>query len=1322
MRSVALLIAVILLSPIPVLSVDGKDRTERASPPRAVSFTDVGATAFDQTSAPTFISTVDWNNDGYQDLLFNGNRLFRNNGPPFWNFTLQTSVFGSSTSGSRNGIWADWDGDGDQDLYQGCSQGNADRFWENQGSPDFKLVDVSTGVFGSWRNLHPNTGNSWGDFDRDGDLDLYVGNGEDWNDGNPIYFPDYFLRNENGQTFTDISSTAGMRTGENFYSRGVTWGDYNNDHWQDAYVSHYRIRENHLFENQMDGTFDEVGQERNCSGTYANDWYYDSTAGGVYGQYWWGPNWGHTIGSAWADLNRDGNLDLWTSDFVHKYVGYIGTYYDIRGYICDDGNLYINDGAPYYNFQDFRNTSGIPRWPVGGQGTYRGDQTFSGVAIGDYDNDGWEDIYIPQVYGDLPYTTPHLYRNKGYVLDGSVPDGTTFEDVTDSLGIVGANTYACLWLDYDNDGDLDLVTGGADTWDGSNWQNYRVRLYQNQGTGNNRFIKVQLNGTGSNPNAIGARVTMGSEQINNSRQILLREVRAGTGHAHQESNILHFGLGSNLYPELMDLYSLQVAWPDGNVEWVRVRESNTILYINQPSQDLYPKVNSVTVIPREPREDESVTITVDASPNNSPIHYYLWDFDSNNHYDALTSSNSISFIPRQGGLKQVRCRVSASDDPANFSYRTEIYPIEIDVENVRPKILLDPSIMIDMDEILFLPDEWIDDTYSDLKNLTWSVSWGDDGLTEGLGDFSPNHTYKVPGEFELVVTVRDEEFMVKGQTLVEVNNVFPWGWVEPWDGNDTVHFEDDLIYFTPTVLDSPSDTGQKRIRWDFGDGTVQDSWSDLSDGAHRYSKVGNYTVKALVRDQYGGEGILYGWVNITNKAPSLVWVDDDPGTLNVYEDSALDLDDLVEGLDTTSDQPLLEYNWDFGNGNESGWRSTPDAGNIYQFSGVYGLTCTVRDDDGDTASLSLNVEVQNVAPQIEEVSSLYDVFEDETVELAVRGKDTPSDRDRLTYELRFPDDHKITSDNGTFRFSLPHKGQYELVVAVIDDDLESDVETVFLNVLNRLPKGEIFTENSSYDEDEEIIFKAVDLWDTSHDIQFLVVTWDFDDDSGPVTAKEAVHTYTRKGRYTVKMSIDDGNDRVVKEKDIVIDNPVPTAVMDVSNLSVDIGFVITFSAAGSSDNPSDVGSLLYLWDFDDGEDAEGMMVTHAFTKAGSYTVVLEVMDDDGAVSYADIVIEVKGAGDIAKPDGSGGSYVLLPVILVIIAVLLIGALIIAGMVLLKRKQVPPAGPPPQMQYFPSSQLPQGYQRSKPPSLSPPAGAITSGPPPPPLPPSPPRSP
>ncbi|MGA1847863.1 MAG: PKD domain-containing protein [Thermoplasmatota archaeon] len=1250
------------------------------APGREVTFVDVGASVFDQTSAPTFITVGDWNNDGYQDLLFNGYRLFKNSGPPDFSFTLQSSVFTSSTTASRNGAWADWDGDGDLDLYQGCSQGNPDRFWENQGGPDYQMKDISTDVFNFWQNLGPNTGNAWCDFDRDGDLDIYVGNGEDWNDGNPIYFEDYFLRNENGVRFTDISSAVGIRTGENFYSRGATWGDFDNDRWPDAYVSHYRIRENHLFVNRQDGTLREEGILRNCSGTYDPTWYYDPTAGNVYGQYWWGPIWGHTIGSAWADFNRDGNLDVWTSDFVHKYVGYIGNYYDIRGYVCDDGNLYINDGAPYYKFTDHRNSSGIPIWPVGGSGVYRGDQTFSGVTVGDYDNDGWEDMYIPQVYGDLPYTTPHLFHNRGPVWDGSVPNGTRFEDVTSSLGIKGANTYACMFVDHDNDGDLDLITGGGETWDGSNWQDYRVRLYENRMTGSNTWLKVKLNGEGLNRDGVGSRVVVRLHTVQGDEQMFTREVRAGTGHAHQDPSVLHFGLGDLPLTDSFSHATLTVYWPDGNVQEMSLSGFDELLEIDRP-EGYFPYIDQVTVNPASIEEDSVVTVTVDAGTRSGSPLTYRWDMDSDNRWDIEGSLNTMVLPVYQGGMRHIRCLVI---DGSGLG--VEAYPIEVDVRNLEPEVLTESGIMIEMDSILTLPEDWVKDTPSDMVNLTWKVDWGDGIATNGAGRFLTQHSYSGPGSYTLKITAEDEEFQVTDRTQIEVVNVVPWGFVEPVGGNDTLRYEDEVLELFPVVFDTPSDDGEMSVRWDFGDGEYQDLWMDLGAINHRYRKMGIFSVKAYVMDQYEGLGVLTGSVNITNRPPSLKVESGHPLVLRGNEDEYLDLGDIFEGEDSSSDMDLLRYRWDFGDGNSTEWTASPDTGHVYEREGTYKAVLRVMDDDMEVAEADLTIEISNVDPEIVSITELYDVFEDDVVSLTVEGRDTPSDRDGLVYMIDLDDGRTLTGAQ-TFEFTYPVSGYYAIGVRVIDDDGGIAEETVYLNVMNRPPTGKIAASSATVDEDDPITFQAVDLSDSMADLPKLTVRWDLDDGSDPVHGLSVNHTYTRKGRYTVKMTIDDGDDRTVREMDMIVNNPVPVAVLEALSSEAKTGVEMTFVAVNSSDNPSDVETLLYLWDFDDGEDGEGSTVSHAFAKAGTYTVRLEVMDDDGASSIDEIVVVVRESsiGPVGPQDDKGVSTTTLIIIVVVFAIIIVLLLLLAAVIVMKRKgEEPqirqmgpfPSGPPP----------------------------------------------
>lgn len=1252
MRGATVLFLLICFLPMSLI-ISGHTTPLDEAPKRSVEFVDIAPDIFDDLGRVNFISAGDWNGDGYVDLLFNGNRLFKNTGPPEWDYQLQGSVFGSSVTGAVNGVWADWDGDGDLDLYQGCRSGTADRFWENQGYPDHNLTDRSVDVFGNYENLGPNTGSAWADFDGDGDLDIYVGSGEDWNDGDPIYYKDFLLRNDDGEGFTDITSTV-LGSGENLYTRGATFGDFNNDHLQDIYVSHYRIRENHLFENDGMGGMNEVADEKNCSGTHDETWYYDSTAGSVYGKYWWGPTYGHTIGSSWADFNRDGNLDLWTSDFVHKYVGYIGDWYDIRGYVCDDANLYISDGAPHYTFTDYRNTSGIPRWPIGGQGTYRGDQTFSGITIGDFDNDGWEDMYIPQVYGDLPYTTPHLYHNRGIVADGSVPNGTRFEDVTDALGIDGANTYACLFLDHDNDGDLDLLTGGADTWDGSNWQNYRVRLYQNQGTDDNHYLRFQLNGTGMNPQAIGARVVLRIED----ELLMIKEVRAGTGHAHQGSNILHFGLG-NRDLSIRSIIA-EVHWPDGLIHPISVSGTDRTIYVDR-WEGAGPESLSWSYDPQPPRleEDEEITITVEFSSSDSFITKYLWDIDMDGSFDLSTDENKLKLVYHEDGLKHIRCRA------VEFNLLgKEIYPMVIEVPNNPPVIDID-DIVVDMDETLQLDSDIMGDTPSDLKNISWKVDWGDGELQKGSGSLSVMHEYSEPGILDLTIEADDGTDLTTKTVKVDVRNVAPWGWLEIKGDNSSVQFEDHRIRFFPHVFDTPSDESDFQLYWDFGDGTVVGPTS-VSDIVHGYADNGIYTVNLEVRDDHGGRGELTRNITIMNLKPTLVLSDPMYSTMVVEEDTILEFDDILIPVDSRSDEDDLEFKWEFGDASRTEWISTPDVDHTYDRSGSYQATCFVRDDDGDIGNHSVTVIVENPVPVMGAVSQFAEVWEDQEFQISFNAEDNPSDEESLNFFVDLGDGRLFQAASGV-QVSYPISGDYEITVTVVDDDGATDTYSSWITVKNRPPDGKISASAISVNEDEQISFKVSSIEDSYADIGNITASWNMKDGSSEINGLNATHVFTDSGRYEVELFLFDGDDGTRITITVTVNNPLPVAVFSMKAIEHIAGETLHFDASNSSDNPSDIPYLSFYWDFGDGNTATGMWVDHIYKMEGTYTVQLEVVDDDGSSSYSQIDIEIgKGETDNSVTGDNGLGTSMMLVIVVLIVVITIGIAILVPVVLWKR--------------------------------------------------------
>ncbi|MCJ2670052.1 MAG: CRTAC1 family protein [Candidatus Thermoplasmatota archaeon] len=494
----------------------------------------------------SFMSWGDYDNDGYQDLLINGRRLFRNSGPPAWNFTDVTSQSGL-TGGVGNGVWGDYDNDGWLDLYSGAGQNSWDILWRNNGNGTFTNVTVAAG---NVYDNDPTSAAGWGDYDGDGFLDLYVANGEDWNGGNPIYYPDILYHNNGNGTFTDVTVSAGIDDyTDPAYGRGVAWADFDDDGDLDAYISNYRLVPNYLWLNNGNGTFTEAAFDRGVAGV--EHWY----AGD-------GPYYGHTIGSSWADVNNDGYLDLFTANLAHKD----NVWPWIRGYICDDSRLYLNSGPPAWNFTDIRNASGIPIIPPGTtHGLYYKDELFSNAAFADYDNDGDMDLWIVQVYDPVQHAHSFLYSNS-YADNGTV----WFTNVTGIADVMVWNTYAGAWADYDNDGDLDLVSGGKNI--STEGETHELRFFQNNGNSNS-WLKVQPLGC-PNRYAIGGKV-----YVTHGSTTQLRQVEAGMGsHSQMNSLPLEFGFGS-----YYGTVNVTVVWPSGESRTLVDVSLNRTVYVAEPS-------------------------------------------------------------------------------------------------------------------------------------------------------------------------------------------------------------------------------------------------------------------------------------------------------------------------------------------------------------------------------------------------------------------------------------------------------------------------------------------------------------------------------------------------------------------------------------------------------------------------------------------------------------------------------------------------------------------------------------------------------------------
>lgn len=410
------------------------------------------------------------------------NYLYRNNGGT--NFTYVTKLWGSS-------VWCDYNNDGYLDMYAWASNGHLYR--SNGGTGSFTVFDAdstmpalpkdATGVYDNQSQAA-----CWGDFNGDGYVDLYVSGYENWDAD--VSFPDAILMNHAGASFALTTSSTNR-------ARGITACDFDEDSDLDVYVSNYRLQPNILWLN--DGT-----------GAFTND---VAEAYGVAGDGVAYNDRGHTIGSAWGDFDNDGHIDLFVGNFSHPDA-------------AQDRPKFMRNRGPAENYHfELKRTLDGADWQ----------ESYAEPALADYDNDGDLDLFFTTVYAG---NSSRLWRNDG---------NWQFTDVTAAEGLASvSNSYASAWADFDNDGDLDLVTGG--------------QIFVNQGNANH-WLRVRLEGNAItvNRSAIGAqvRIDLGGGKI------LTRQVEGATGKGNQNELTLHFGLGSRTAP-----VDLEIVWPDGATQTV----------------------------------------------------------------------------------------------------------------------------------------------------------------------------------------------------------------------------------------------------------------------------------------------------------------------------------------------------------------------------------------------------------------------------------------------------------------------------------------------------------------------------------------------------------------------------------------------------------------------------------------------------------------------------------------------------------------------------------------------------------------------------------
>jgi PKD repeat protein len=416
-----------------------------------------------------------------------------------------------------------------------------------------------------------------------------------------------------------------------------------------------------------------------------------------------------------------------------------------------------------------------------------------------------------------------------------------------------------------------------------------------------------------------------------------------------------------------------------------------------------------------------------------------------------------------------------------------------------------------------------------------------------------------------------------------------------------------------------------QYNWSFGDGASR-NWSRDPLANHTYVKPGKYEVRLAVRDDDGAEGAATTNVTVTNVPPSAGAMAD----RTAMEDESIDFSGT--GSDTATDRARLQYKWDFGDGNGTAYGSSAKTTHAYSQKGIYTAVLSVRDPNLAVTTAPVNITVLNPAPSCEIMPEFRDrtFKEDQSVVFDGTGSDNPSDLWSLLYQWDFGDGNvtewsPVTPASHTYT----KRGDYAVKMTVKDDDGDTGDATARLVINNPEPVPEILTDDQTVKEDQEVEFLGT-ATDTPSDQDILIYYWNFGDGcySAPSPSPEAVHAYTTAGTYKVTMWARDDEGNGSKAADpvyITVENAPPVASASASKKNVDEDAAVSFTAKASRDTPSDMASLRYFWDFGDKTDEEeGMNVTHAYAKSGTYTVKLTVTDGDGA-SSTDSSLRIKVA-------------------------------------------------------------------------------------------------
>jgi hypothetical protein len=528
-----------------------------------------------------------------------------NNDGPFERIT--TGPIATDTGHAIAATWADYDSDGDLDLFV-THLGRENALYRNDGAGNFTRIHGLPPVNGIGEHLAA----GWGDYDNDGRLDLFVNN---YSRGAEVY------RNLGEGGFDPPMVLAAPGTPASV--QPGAWADFDGDGLLDLFAGQHGTAGNLLFRQAAPGKF-ELQSHGPVTGSR-----------------------GFSLGAGWADYDGDLRPDLFVAngandrDWLFRNAGNGGF-----ALISNEPFAWENGGSVGLSWGDYDNDGDPDLFvAVGGNQRsvlYRNDGVAGFVTVpdaapardvviatsamwGDYDNDGWLDLHV------TCRTQPNLlYRNLGNGSFARVMEGPAVTDTSDSNG--------CAWGDYDGDGFLDLIV--------ANWNGQTSDLYRNKGNAN-AWLKVRCVGRASNRSSLGARVTISTTRSGRMLQ-QMREINTGDGWGSPEL-IAHFGLGD---ATMVD--SVRVEWPSGRTLEVTKVSGRQTLNLEEPGPAAAPGIISH---PTDQSVSFGSTVRLEVIARGHEPLSYQWYFNHQAIPGAIESHLELAGITRrQAGTYHVVVR------------------------------------------------------------------------------------------------------------------------------------------------------------------------------------------------------------------------------------------------------------------------------------------------------------------------------------------------------------------------------------------------------------------------------------------------------------------------------------------------------------------------------------------------------------------------------------------------------------------------------------------------------------------------------------------